>query len=115
MLRRFGEPRLGWPLQPQLPTAWVQFNGLSSGPIRGSHNVSSVTRNGTGDYTVTLQQAMAATEYVLLFTAKSASTGSADLKQSTQPTTTSFNFITRVPNDTATDFDVASVSILGRA
>lgn len=32
--------------------AWVNFNGTGTVAIRGSGNVSSITDNGTGDYTV---------------------------------------------------------------
>lgn len=43
--------------------AWVNFNG-TNGTINGtSFNVSSVTRNGTGDYTITFTTAMANTYY----------------------------------------------------
>jgi hypothetical protein len=38
--------------------AWVNFNGVSTASIRASFNVSSVTRNGTGDYTVNFTTAM---------------------------------------------------------
>jgi hypothetical protein len=39
--------------------AWVNFNGTTSpGTIRASGNVSSVTRNNTGDYTVNFTTAM---------------------------------------------------------
>jgi hypothetical protein len=39
--------------------AWVNFNGTTSpGTIRGSGNVSSVVRNGTGDYTINFTTAM---------------------------------------------------------
>ena len=40
--------------------AWVSFDGLtgSTATIRGSFNVSSVTRNGTGDYTVSFTTSM---------------------------------------------------------
>jgi hypothetical protein len=40
--------------------AWVNFDGTSGsiGPGRGSGNVSSVTDNGTGDYTVNFTNAM---------------------------------------------------------
>lgn len=37
---------------PGMVKAWVTFAG-SNGAIAASHNVGSVTRNGTGDYTVT--------------------------------------------------------------
>ena len=44
--------------------AWVNFNGtLSSGNIRASGNVSSVTRNGTGDYTVNFTTALPDANY----------------------------------------------------
>lgn len=43
----------------QLARAWVNFNGTTSpGTIRASFNVSSVTKNGTGDYTVNFTNAM---------------------------------------------------------
>ena len=39
--------------------AWVNFNGTTSpGTINGSFNVSSVTKNTTGDYTVNFTTAM---------------------------------------------------------
>ena len=38
--------------------AWVNFNGTGTVAIRGSYNVSSVTDNGTGQYTVNFTTAM---------------------------------------------------------
>jgi hypothetical protein len=48
--------------------AWVDFNGNSgaSPVIRASYNVSSVTRNSTGNYTVTFTTAMSDTNYCLV-------------------------------------------------
>ena len=45
--------------------AWVNFNGTTASPstIRASGNVSSVTKNGTGDYTVNFTTAMVDTNY----------------------------------------------------
>lgn len=43
--------------------AWVNFNGTSTVSIRGSANVTSITDNGTGDYTVNLTTAMPDTNY----------------------------------------------------
>jgi hypothetical protein len=43
--------------------AWVNFNGTSTVAIRQSRNVSSITDNGTGDYTVNFTQAMPDEEY----------------------------------------------------
>ena len=42
--------------------AWVNFAG-STATINGSFNVSSVTRNGTGDYTVNFSTAMVNANY----------------------------------------------------
>ncbi len=38
--------------------AWVNFNGTGTVAIRASGNVSSITDNSTGDYTVNLTTAM---------------------------------------------------------
>ena len=43
--------------------AWVNFNGTSTPAIRGSFNVSSITDNGTGDYTVNFTTAMPDANY----------------------------------------------------
>lgn len=40
-------------------TAWVNFDGTGVPTIRDSMNVSSITDNGVGDYTVNFAQAMA--------------------------------------------------------
>jgi hypothetical protein len=38
--------------------AWVNFNGTGTVAIRASGNVSSITDNGTGDYTVNFTTAL---------------------------------------------------------
>lgn len=43
--------------------AWVNYKGTATVGIRSSFNVSSVTRNGTGDYTVNFTTAMADENY----------------------------------------------------
>jgi len=43
--------------------AWVNFNGTGTVAIRASFNVSSITDNGTGDYTVNFTTAMADANY----------------------------------------------------
>jgi hypothetical protein len=43
--------------------AWVNFNGTGVVAIRGSGNVSSVTDNGTGDYTINFTTAMPDANY----------------------------------------------------
>ena len=43
--------------------AWVNFNGTGTVAIRESKNVSSITDNGTGDYTVNFATAMVDANY----------------------------------------------------
>jgi hypothetical protein len=45
--------------------AWVNFNGTGTVAIRAQFNVSSITDNGTGDYTVNFATAMPDTSYVV--------------------------------------------------
>jgi hypothetical protein len=43
--------------------AWVNFNGTGTVAIRASGNVSSITDNGTGDYTVNFTTALPDADY----------------------------------------------------
>ena len=43
--------------------AWVNFNGTGTVAIRSSGNVSSITDNGTGNYTVNFTTAMPDANY----------------------------------------------------
>ena len=45
--------------------AWVNFNGTGTIAIRASGNVSSITDNGTGDYTVNFTTAMPDVDYAI--------------------------------------------------
>jgi len=46
-----------------LAKAWVNFNGTGTVAIRASYNVSSITDNGSGDYTVNFTTAMPDANY----------------------------------------------------
>ena len=54
--------------------AWVNFNGTGTVAVRASGNVSSITDNGTGDYTVNFTTAMVDANYAITGT-----TGNADV------------------------------------
>ena len=43
--------------------AWVNFNGSGTVAIRSSYNVSSITDNGTGDYTINFATALSDANY----------------------------------------------------
>lgn len=74
--------------------AWVNFNGTGTVAIRGSGNVSSITDNGTGDYTVNFTNAMPDANY-----ATTAMTSSWD---STQTANTVVGFQTTNSSDPTT-------------
>jgi len=50
--------------------AWVNFNGTGTVAIRGSGNVTSITDNGTGLYTVNFTTSMPDTNFATNVTAK---------------------------------------------
>jgi hypothetical protein len=50
--------------------AWVNFNGTGTVAIRASGNVSSITDNGTGQYTVNFTTAMPDANYAFNVTGK---------------------------------------------
>ena len=53
---------------PGAAKAWVNFNGSGTVAIRADYNVSSITDNGTGQYTVTFTNAMTDANYSTLAT-----------------------------------------------
>jgi len=48
--------------------AWVNFNGTGTVAIRASGNVTAITDNGTGDYTVNFTNALVDANYAVLGT-----------------------------------------------
>jgi hypothetical protein len=95
--------------------AWVNFNGTGTVAIRASGNVSSITDNGTGDYTVNFTTAMLDANYSItgttsmLFGVNYNGAVSINSVNSTAaesaPTTTSFRLAVR--NSSASAIDVA--------
>jgi hypothetical protein len=62
---------------PGAAKAWVNFNGTgASATIRDSFNVTSVTDNAIGDYTITLTNALGNSNYCLQVSANDDGTGS---------------------------------------
>lgn len=57
--------------------AWVNFNGTGTVAIRESGNVSSVTDNSTGDYTINFTTALTDANYSLNVTTSNPSSGAA--------------------------------------
>lgn len=94
--------------------AWVNFNGTGTVAIRASGNVTSITDNGTGDYTVNFTTAMTDANYsaqVWAATAGSLTVFGAAQSSITSPTASALRFITRNPTPTTVDLDWIQVSI----
>ena len=56
--------------------AWVNFNGTGTVAIRASGNVSSITDNNTGDYTINFTTAMPDSNYAIIGSAQGLASGS---------------------------------------
>lgn len=50
---------------PGVAKAWVVFNGTGTPAIGASHNVSSITDHGTGEYTINFTTAFASANYAI--------------------------------------------------
>ena len=105
-----------------LAKAWVNFNGISgSVAVRSAFNVSSITYNGTGDYTVNFTTSMANINYSAIACASGDTTtwttaiGMYTANGGTQetPTTSSFRFITTRAGGIITDKTYVLVSVFG--
>lgn len=59
--------------------AWVNFNGTGTVAIRASGNVSSITDNGVGDYTVNFTTAMADANYSVVSSTQAGAGSSASV------------------------------------
>lgn len=73
--------------------AWVNFNGTGTVAIRASGNVTSITDNGTGDYTVNFTTAMPDANYSCCCTAFSGNGRTAGTAARTGITTSSARVI----------------------
>ena len=94
--------------------AWVNFDGTGTVAIRGSGNVSSITDNGVGDYTVNFTTAMPDANYAISATAGDSAVltsliGSAPSNGT--PTTSAFRFYVNNSSLAAADRNWISVAI----
>ena len=69
--------------------AWVNFNGTGTVAIRASFNVSSITDNGTGDYTVNFTTALPDANYSAVRTSADSNVNTPIMSLSTISQTTS--------------------------
>jgi len=64
--------------------AWVNFNGTGTVAIRDSFNVSSITDNSTGNYTVTFTNALSNANYSAIISIASANTAVSSINRTGQ-------------------------------
>ena len=97
--------------------AWVNFNGTGTVAIRASFNVSSITDNGTGDYTVNFTNALPDANYSVFGCAGQPAAANAmdvvgrNLDNSLQTTTQVRLYSLKVTTSTTSDNPNMSVSI----
>lgn len=93
--------------------AWVNFNGTGTVAIRASFNVSSITDNGTGDYTVNFTTALADANYSITGSAMIALNNAGFLlgPYTAAPTTSAVRFLITPTSFAATDSTYVSVAI----
>ena len=89
--------------------AWVNFNGTGTVAIREDGNVSSITDNGTGDYTVNFTTAMPDANYAAV--AGIVGNTSSGLWVSISSTTSAFRVNIITTGGINTDRDTLSVAI----
>ena len=92
--------------------AWVNFNGTGTVAIRASGNVTSITDNGTGDYTVNFTTAMTDANYsVCGITGDTIANNVFIAGATAAPTTLAYRFNARTTANTNGDMPYLNVAI----
>lgn len=93
--------------------AWVNFNGTGAVAIRASKNVSSITDNGTGDYTVNFTTALADANYSAVATGSNANHASGSRTVTIQDgyTASALRLLTSYPGAPTAGVDLLTVNV----
>lgn len=100
---------------PMLAKAWCKFNGTGTAAIVESFNVSSLTDNGTGNYTTNLSITMSSTTFPVLGATKSSATPATvnlDDQSAVAESTTSIRIYTGY-NGSAADHEAIEIFAFG--
>lgn len=89
--------------------AWVNFNGIGTVAIRDSENVTSITDNGVGDYTVNITNALPNTDFVVVATG---SDGNVTVAEVVASRTTTAVRVKATNASTAALLDISSFNVL---
>ena len=92
--------------------AWVNFNGTGTVAIRASGNVTSITDNGTGEYTVNFTTAMSDANYSVVYGSGEGTAGSGSrIAAQSGNTTTTQRIAIRNLSNTLQDAEQVNVGI----
>jgi autotransporter translocation and assembly factor TamB len=95
--------------------AWVNFDGTGTPAIRASYNVSSITDNGTGDYTVNFITALPDANYSINISGQSANDATAtvvcQISSQANPSAAACRIRTANPTVAYTDNSIVCVSV----
>ena len=100
----------------QLAKAWINYNGTGTVSIRDSFNVSSLTANGEGLYTITFTNAMSNNDYCVQCTShmwEDNSDDNARISGATKMSTTSFRQCTIYGTGTYQDAQNNMAAVFG--
>ena len=109
-------------LQQGLVKTWVNFYGGDSAvSVRDSHNIGSITDNGTGDYTLNFSNNMGNDDYAVTFMSGMKGSrwglpifgGLSGIGNQDSHSTSQVRVIATAPDDTATDNQVCNVISVG--
>jgi hypothetical protein len=94
--------------------AWVNFDAIGTVAIRDSHNVSSITDNGTGDFSTNYSNSFNAVEYAMSGGAGQTTGDPNRYVGFFVPTSASFSrFVTQYPPVTPNDGGYNAINVHG--
>ena len=95
--------------------AWVNFNGTGTVAVRGAYNVSSITDNAIGDYTINFFTALGTANYCAVGMAQREAANdevNLSIKQGVTPTTSALRIRAVTPSsNSAQDPLIACVAV----
>jgi hypothetical protein len=96
--------------------AWIRFNGTGTPAITDDYFCSSISDNGTGDFTINFDSALSNANYMIAGASDNGTSGAAMppmIRNATVPTTTSVRVIFANGSGTAIDSAYNCVVVFG--
>ena len=90
--------------------AWINFNGTGTPSIVGSFNISSITDEATGTYTITFQNAMVNDNYCAPMFSR-ANSVTAGVGEQSEVTTTNIKYFSRTSGGVLVDREINGFAV----